>query len=252
LLAGNLIDNGYKNLFLSTPTPKDIATSSPPLGMGHLAGRLLRGALPYGTYDNTAIADMRINKKLPFQRCGPNTLSLRSSMAERWWKSEQGISQDSINAKIERTHSSFTRSGAWQREVSRWRQAPPSAPPLTNRTLEQCYAVRLQQLDDYFMPLVLGICGVQVSTSWDELIWTSDGRLIARTGQKMPTAVYIINKAGRAMSRWPPQRPVSAAPGPSLPAIPPHGEGWAASLSSSIQTFGLPSSTPPEDRPATR
>lgn len=200
VLAANLIDNGNKNLFLSTPnltkghryliTPWDMDTS---LG-GYYDGRYHSG-----TYDNTAIADMRINKNLPFSALwNNNTHHYSSTMAERWLEiRNKAFSQDSINAKLERYAQLFTRSGAWQREVSRWSAGTPVSTDLLTEIahIEQWYASRLQQMDDYFKPLVLRISGVQQNDPQDDLIWTLDGRLIGKDkGQKLPHGVYIINK----------------------------------------------------------
>lgn len=201
VLGMDLIDNGNKNMFLSVPnitkgncyliTPWDMDTS---LG-GYYDGRYYGG-----TYDETAIADMRINFNNPFKVAWKNNVNdYCTDMAKRWYELRNGaLCQDSVNAKLERYCRLFQQCGVWTREVSRWSTAGcPIVEDLSTeiKYIEEWYAKRLTAMDKYFLETT-GIETVQSVPTFNAGIYDIYGRKISSGSNfpgYLPHGLYIVN-----------------------------------------------------------
>lgn len=200
VLALNLIDNGNKNMFLSTPdftkgrrfliTPWDLDTS---LG-GYYDGRFKEG-----TYDQTAIADERVNKNNPYAKLWEdNLLNYRTYLADRWMTLRKGaLSQETVDGLLEKYAGLFIGSGAWQREVARWTEGTPVVGDLKAEIghVKQWYAQRLEQMDAYFKPLASDIAVVRPPLKNAGTVYSIGGRKVSSASrlQQLPHGVYILD-----------------------------------------------------------
>ena len=197
ILALNVEDNGNKNEFLSTHnitkskqfliTPWDLDTS---LG-GYYDGRYYDG-----TYATTTVADHRINQNNPFLMAWTTNIdNYRNLMANRWKRlRNRALSQDSINAELEKYASLFLQCGAWQREVERWPTGCPIVTDLNKeiKYIEAWYANRLVGMNDYLNPYITDIQSAPNQVKDSETIYNLNGTLV--NGHNPPSkGIYIVN-----------------------------------------------------------
>lgn len=125
VMALNLIDNGNKNIFLST---KNVTKNTPfvftPWDMDTSLGGYYDGRYAGGVYDATPVADLRVHKNEPFATLwGGNVEQYREKLAARWNEVKKtAFSVDSVRTRLQNYADVFTKCGAWQREYARWQK----------------------------------------------------------------------------------------------------------------------------------
>ena len=136
-LALNVRDNGYKNMYISTPninkgqcfmiTPWDMDAS---LG-GNWNGNRLESTSHINRYNNIA----------PYNRVYVNDMTRFRHRLKEVWKLHKNtvFSQANVEKLLDRYAETFLKSGAWKREYNKWNEKPV---PLEESPLEELKYVK--------------------------------------------------------------------------------------------------------------
>lgn len=203
LMALSIADNwGNKNKYFSIANIQGDADENrfivTPWDLDTSLGGSWDGSYYDGNYSNWAVADIAKNAPLPFS-CAMGQPEFKNLLRESWRKGrEVALSVENVTDRLETYCNYFINSGAWQRTVDYWSTQKYTELYVEDlrkeiSLIEEWYARRFQEMDDYFGISgdgETGIGAIEVAPEATDAIYTLQGIKVADTSRP---GIYIIN-----------------------------------------------------------